>query len=67
VDGLVAAVPACQPLAADDVWRVTLTGEEFGRLVCRRPGGGWHLLQLGELTELQLDALEAATDATPSG
>jgi hypothetical protein len=61
VDGVVATVPASQPLAADGVWRVTLVGETCGRLVSATPDGGWHLLHLGELSEAQLDALEAGT------
>jgi hypothetical protein len=65
LEGVVATVLACQPLAEDDVWRVTLAGEPFGRLVSPAPDGSWHLLQLEELTDAQLDVLEAAT-ATPT-
>lgn len=64
VDGVIVAVADRQPLAGDDVWRVTLAGEAFGRLVSQRPDGVWHLLQLDELTDAQLDVLEAAA-ATP--
>jgi hypothetical protein len=65
VHGIVATVPPCQPLAADEIWRVTLVGEPYGRLLRASPDGDWHLLELGELTEAQLDALEAAA-GTPS-
>lgn len=58
VVGVVLAVPRAQPLAVDDIWRVTLVGERFGRLVARRKNGAWHLLQEDELTDEQLDALE---------
>jgi hypothetical protein len=60
VHGIVATVAACQPLAADGIWRVALVDESFGRLVGASPEGDWYLLELGELTEAQLDALEAA-------
>jgi hypothetical protein len=63
--GTVADVPRHQPLADEGVWRVTLVGEAFGRLARRAPEGHWHLLELDELTEAQLDALDAAT-GTPS-
>lgn len=59
VHGIIASVSPRQPLAADGVWRVTLRGESFGRLVRLAPDAGWHLLQLDELTDAQLDALEA--------
>ncbi len=65
VEGVIAAVSTFQPLAAHQVWRVTLAGESFGRLVSPRPDGVWHLLQLDELTDGQLDVLEAATDTPP--
>lgn len=61
VDGVVDAVAVRQPLAADGVWRVTLAGETFGRLVCPSRDGGWHLLQLDELSDEQLDRLDEAT------
>ena len=65
VDGVVADVHAVQPLAEAGVWRVTLAGESFGRLVSPAPGGAWRLLSLDELTDAELDALEAATAALP--
>jgi hypothetical protein len=65
VEGVIVAVAKFQPLAAGQVWRVTLAGEPVGRLVSPRPDGVWHLLQLDELTDAQLDVLEAATDTPP--
>jgi hypothetical protein len=65
VHGIVATVAACQPLAGDEIWRVTLVDESFGRLVRASREGDWHLLELGELTEAQLDALEAAAGIQP--
>lgn len=63
VEGEIATVAARQPLARDDVWRVTLAGETAGRFVCPSPSGGWHLLQLDELSDEQQDRLEEATSA----
>lgn len=62
VCGAIVAVPDEQPLKVDGIWRVTLAGEPFGRLVGRRrgDGGAWRLLQLDDLTDAQLDAYEAA-------
>jgi hypothetical protein len=60
VVGAVVAVPKQQPLSADNVWRVVLAGEPFGRLVGRGRGGAWQLLQLDDLTDAQLDAHEEA-------
>jgi hypothetical protein len=60
MSGAVVAVPERQPLAADNVWRVTLAGEPFGRLVGRARDGAWQLLQLDDLTDAQLDAFEVA-------
>jgi hypothetical protein len=66
VSGMIAAVPDQQPLAADGIWRVTLAGETFGRLVCpdEQDGSsgpaGWRLLQLDDIADAQLDAFEAA-------
>ncbi len=57
VSGAVVAVPEQQPLAADNVWRVTLAGEPFGRLVGRVRDGAWQLLQLDDLTDAQLNSL----------
>lgn len=65
LDGVVATVQAYQPLASDGIWRVTLEGESFGRLVRSTPSGVWHLLQLDELTDAQLDVLETATRTLP--
>jgi hypothetical protein len=65
LEGIVESVPDVQPLAHDHVWRVTLVGEECGRLVTATPQGAWHLLQLDELTDAQLDVLEAATERAP--
>ncbi len=61
MSGAVVAVPDQQPLAADNVWRVTLAGEPFGRLVERARDGAWQLLQLDNLTDAQLDAYEVTT------
>ena len=62
--GTVIAVPDCQPLAADGIWRVTLAGEEFGRLVRRggreHDGETWQLLQLDDVSDEQLDTYEAS-------
>ena len=63
VSGTIAAVPDVQPLARDGIWRVTLAGEAFGRLVRfdgRAPGDGWRLLQMDDVTDEQLDRYEAA-------
>ncbi len=65
LDGVVATVPACQPLAEAGIWRVTLAGESVGRLVSPARGGAWHLLQLDELTDAELDVLEIATAGLP--
>lgn len=59
VTGTVIAVADQQPLAADNVWRVTLAEEACGRLVGRGHGGAWRLLQLDDLTDAQLDAYDA--------
>ncbi len=62
--GTVIAVPDCQPLAADGIWRVTLAGEGFGRLVRRggreHDGEAWQLLQLDDVSDEQLDTYEAS-------
>ena len=58
MSGAVVAVPEQQPLAADDIWRVVLAGELFGRLVRRAQDGAWQLLQLDELSNAQVDAFE---------
>ena len=66
VSGTVIAVSDDQPLAADGIWRVTLAGEEFGRLVrCCSPergGKAWQLLRLDDMSDEQLDAYEASMD-----
>ena len=61
VVGKVAFVPDSQPLAQQHVWRVTLVGEAFGRLVSAAPNGTWFLLQLDDLSEAQQDALDEAS------
>lgn len=58
VSAAVVAVPEQQPLAADNVWRVVLAGEPFGRLVRPAQDGAWQLLQLDELSSAQVDAFE---------
>lgn len=56
--GVIVAVPDMQPLAIDDIWRVTLQGELFGRLVGRRHDGPWRLLRADEMTDEQIDVLK---------
>ena len=56
ISGAVLAVSGWQPLATDNIWRITLAGEAFGRLVGRARDGAWQLLSLDELTDAQLDA-----------
>ena len=59
----IAAVPGQQPLASDDIWRVTLEGETVIRVVRSRAaqnGPRWELLAMGDMTEEQLDIYEAA-------
>ena len=63
--GAVVAVAAWQPLAGDDIWRVTLAHEPCGRLVGRGQGGPWRLLRLDDLTDGQLAAFEAAAARAP--
>lgn len=73
LDGAIATVPDHQPLGEDGIWRVTLKGEPFGRLVRldeQRRRRTWQLLQIDDLTDAQLDAYEAAmsgkrADAAP--
>ncbi len=66
VSGTVAAVRECQPLAGEGIWRITLAGEDFGRLVrqdeqaYQNGEGGWVLLQVDDLSDVQLAAYEAA-------
>ncbi len=63
VSGMVAAVPDHQPLATDGIWRVTLAGEGFGRLVRFdevRDGRTLQLLRIDELNDEQLDAYDAS-------
>lgn len=71
VSGTIIAVPECQPLADDEIWRVVLAGEEVGRLVrrCRQELGGkaWQLLQLDDMSDEQLDAYEASMDGQGQG
>ncbi len=66
----IAAVPDLQPLASDDIWRVALEGESVIRVVrFRTEGGGarWELLAMGDLTDEQLDAYEAAVSGMHEG
>ena len=64
VSGTIAAIPDQQPLAQDDIWRVTLCGETFGRLVRHGEpgcsGAAWRLLQIDDLTDAQLGAYDEA-------
>lgn len=63
VRGTISAVPERQPLGGEGVWRISLGGEPFGRLVRRAQGGigvTWQLLQINDLSDEQLDAYEAA-------
>ena len=63
VSGTIIGVPEPQPLGTAGIWRVSLAGEPFGRLVRRGRQdrlGVWQPLQLNDLTEVQLDAYEAA-------
>ena len=61
VTGRIAAMPEHQPLALTGVWRVTLTGESVRRLVRQDEQdysdgrAGWLLLQIGDLSERQVD------------
>lgn len=64
----IAAIPDMQPLASDDIWRVALEGEAVIRVVRLRSGMGgarWELLAMGDMTEEQLDAYEAAISDSP--
>ena len=64
--GTIAAVPEAQPLARDGIWRVTLAGETFGRLVHPDVGardGRWRLLRVDDVTDEQFDLYEAAMSA----
>ncbi len=63
VSGMIAVIPDHQPLAEDGIWRVTLAGEGFGRLVRSDDARGrrtWQLLQIDELSDEQLDAYDAS-------
>jgi len=64
VSGTIAAVPELQPLGTEGIWRISLEGEHFGRLVRRESqdclGEAWQLLQLDDIADEQLDAYEAA-------
>lgn len=66
VSGRIAAVAECQPLAGDGIWRVSLVGEAFGRLIrqdeqaYQNGEDGWVLLQVDDLSDVQLAAYEAA-------
>ena len=71
VSGTIAAIPDKQPLAQDDIWRVTLRGEAFGRLVRHGEPGcsgtAWQLLRIDDLTDAQLDAYDEAMPDTFQG
>ena len=60
--GTIVAVHRVQPLSSDHIWRVTLAGEAYGRLVRfdgHRSSGWWLLLQVDDLTDSQLETLDA--------
>ena len=61
----IVAVPERQPLRPDDIWRVVLSGEPFGRLVKRAQDGAWHLLQLEELSDAQVEIFEVTVLDVP--
>jgi len=67
----IAAVPDCQPLGHDGIWRVALHGEVVVRVVrCSAlPGTGshWQLLQMDDMTDEQLDIYEAALSGSHDG
>ena len=66
----IAAVPDLQPLASDDIWRVALDGETVIRVVRFRTEMGvakWELLAMGDMTDEQLDAYEAAISGIHEG
>lgn len=69
VSGTIAAIPDKQPLVQDGIWRVTLRGETFGRLVRHKRegcgGAAWQLLRIDDLTDAQLDAYDEAMLDTP--
>ncbi len=70
VGGMVAAVPDLQPLAHDGIWRVTLAGEGFGRLVRydeKREDRTLQLLQIDELSDEQLDTYDAFMHGSSEG
>jgi len=75
VHGVIGAVAAVQPLAAEGIWRVVLGGEASGRLVrgasgtCDgRDAAAWRLLQIDDLSDKQWDAYERVMSdhSTPS-
>lgn len=66
----ITAIPDVQPLASDDIWRVALEGEAVIRVVrlrCEMGGPRWELLAMGDMTEEQLDAYEAAISGNYEG
>ena len=71
VNGTIGAIPDKQPLAQDGIWRVTLRGEIFGRLVRHKgpgcSGAAWLLLRIDDLTDAQLDAYDEALLGTSQG
>lgn len=58
--GAIVAVAEQQPLAADGIWRISLAGEPFGRMVGPARDGAWLLLRVDDLTASQCDAYEAS-------
>lgn len=66
MQGLIGALRNRQPLAGDGIWRVSLRGEEGGRLVRRDERGGWRLLQVDDLTDAQLEAYDEAMQPSPT-
>jgi hypothetical protein len=66
VCGTIVSIATWQPLAGEGIWRVTLAHEPFGRLVGRGQGGTWRLLQLDDLADEQIAALEAVAMDLPA-
>ena len=63
MSGRIEVVPGLQPLAAHDIWRVVLEGQPLVHVVSGRvphAGPRWRLLAMGDMTDEQLDAYEAA-------
>ena len=66
LEGTISALRRRQPLARYGIWRVSLAGEEVGRLVGQGEDGVWHLLQTDDLTDFQLETYDAAMEDDPS-